>query len=101
MSPYWFFFSYARDDREDYLKKFYDELVDSVRVNAGGSREEIGFFDTENIQLGQEWPAELAAALQTARVFVPVYTPSYFVSDFCGREWEVIEERRKAAKERP
>jgi FxsC-like protein len=101
MNPYWFFFSYARLDRDPYLKKFYNELVDSVRVNAGGNRGEIGFFDTEDIEPGQEWPAALAAALQTARVFVPVYTPSYFISDFCGREWRVIEERRRAAGERP
>jgi len=101
MNPYWFFFSYARLDRDPYLKKFYNELVDSVRVNAGGNRGEIGFFDTEDIEPGQEWPAALAAALQTARVFVPVYTPSYFISEFCGREWRVIEERRRAAGERP
>src|SRR5436305_10416421 len=101
MSSYWFFFSYARLDRDPYLKKFYNELVDSVRVNAGGNRGEIGFFDTEDIEPGQEWPAALAAALQTARVFVPVYTPSYFISEFCGREWRVIEERRRAAGERP
>lgn len=101
MSPYWFFFSYARDDRDPYLKKLYDELVDSVRVNVGGSREEVGFLDTVDTKPGEEWPAVLAAALQTTRVFVPVYTPSYFVSEYCGREWQVIEERRKAAGGRP
>lgn len=101
MNPYWFFFSYARLDRDPYLKKFYSELADSVRVNAGGSREEIGFFDTEDIEPGQEWPAALAAALQTARVLVPVYTPSYFTSEYCGREWRVFEERRRSAGGRP
>ncbi len=101
MNPYWFFFSYARFDKDPYLKRFYDDLVDCVRVNAGGGRERIGFFDSESIELGQEWPEELATALQTARVLVPVYTPSYFASEYCAREWQVFEERRRAAGDRP
>lgn len=97
MSPtYWFFVSYARLDGDEYLKKLYKELVQAVRLKVGGTPEEIGFFDTEDIALGQEWPEALSGALQTARVFVPIYTPSYFQSDYCGREWQVFEERRAA-----
>lgn len=101
MNPYWFFFSYARLDRDPYLKKFYNELADTVRLKVGGNRDEVGFFDAEDIEPGQEWPATLAGALQVARVFVPVYTPSYFASEFCGKEWQVFEDRRKAAGDRP
>lgn len=94
--PYWFFFSYARVDREPYLEKFFKALVENVRMKAGGDRERIGFMDTTGIQLGQEWRPTLAEALQTARVFVPVYTASYFGNEFCGKEWRIVENRRGA-----
>ncbi|HWN42445.1 MAG TPA: TIR-like protein FxsC [Thermoanaerobaculia bacterium] len=93
--PYSFFFSYARIDRDPYLKKFFDQLAENVRMQVGGPLEEVGFFDTDTIQLGQEWPGRLAEALRTVRVFVPIFTPSYFSSEFCGKEWTVFEERRK------
>lgn len=98
MSPkHWFFISYARVDADEYLKKFVKELVKCVRLQVGGSAEEVGFFDTEDIALGQEWPAALSAALQGARVMLPIYTPSYFLSENCGREWQIFEDRRCAA----
>jgi len=93
---YRFFFSYARVDREPYLEKFYKALVDNVRMKVGGDRKQIGFMDTEAIQLGQEWRPALAEALQTARAFVPVYTASYFANEFCGKEWTITEDRRAA-----
>jgi FxsC-like protein len=93
---YRFFFSYARVDREPYLEKFYKALVDNVRMKVGGDRKQIGFMDTEAIQLGQEWRPALAEALQTAKAFVPVYTASYFANEFCGKEWRITEDRRAA-----
>ncbi|HEX2224178.1 MAG TPA: TIR-like protein FxsC [Thermoanaerobaculia bacterium] len=97
MSPnFWFFLSYARLDSDEYLKKFFKELVTSVRLKVGGPAEEIGFFDTHGIELGEDWSDALSQALQTARVLVPIYTPSYFQSPACGREWQAFEERRAA-----
>jgi FxsC-like protein len=43
-------------------------------------------MDREN-RLGVKWPGELAQALATCRVFVPLYSPRYFDSEYCGKEW--------------
>jgi FxsC-like protein len=39
------------------------------------------------IRLGMKWSEELTTALATCRVFVPLYSPRYFASDNCGKEW--------------
>ena len=43
-------------------------------------------MDREN-QIGALWSPELTSALARCRVFVPLYSPRYFESDNCGREW--------------
>ena len=48
--------------------------------------EEAGFMDREN-KIGAQWSPELISALARCRVFVPLYSPRYFESDSCGREW--------------
>jgi len=89
-----FFFSYARQDSKDaYLKKFYEDLVNEVRTLVGEA--EPGFFDTQNIQLGQPWPIELRNALQSTRVMVAVLSKSYIQSQYCGMEWEVFRKRQE------
>ena len=45
------------------------------------------FFDTETIQAGAGWLARLAEAVQACRLFVPLYCPEFFRSDFC--QWEL------------
>ena len=47
------FFSYARRDRDAYLKQFYLDLVDMVRRRGGIIEETIGFFDSEDIEPGE------------------------------------------------
>jgi hypothetical protein len=89
---YYFFFSYARLDVDPYLKKFYKDLAIAVRLK-GLPNENIGFFDDEDIQSGRMWPERLANALQTSRVFVPLYSPTYFAKEYCGKEWRVFSSR--------
>jgi hypothetical protein len=45
------------------------------------------FFDMETIQAGAGWLATLAEAVDGCRVFLPVYCPEFFRSDFC--QWEL------------
>lgn len=51
-----------------------------------------GFMDRE-LQPGDDWPMELAQALATCRVFVPLYSRRYFASPECGREWFYFTQR--------
>ncbi len=93
---YWFFFSYARLDRDDYLKKFFDDLKNEVRLLSGElNPDAVGFFDSEEIEPGEKWPDELSEALQSSRAFISVYSPTYFQKEFCGKEWHVFRSRQR------
>jgi hypothetical protein len=67
------------------------ELLDE-RVNQITGRR--GFIDRADIQPGDEWPEALAEGLRTAETLVCLYSPSYFGSDYCGKEMQVFLERR-------
>lgn len=91
--PY-FFFSYARKDAVDpYLRTFYEDLCRELSVRAGVDLEEAGFFDVDQAT-GAMWPETTGRALSMCRVFVPVYSPSYFGSDGTrGQEWNAFYRR--------
>ena len=93
-----FMLSYARRDAtrgrvpepEPRFDKFI-ELLDERVSQITGRR---GFIDRTDIQPGNEWPEDLAEALRTAQTLVCLYSPSYFESDYCGKEMQVFLERR-------
>jgi len=96
--PY-FFLSYARTPRHDrhssadpdyWVHKFYDDLSAEVLQHIRSSN--AGFMDRE-IRLGMQWSGELTTALATCRVFVPLYSPRYFDSENCGKEWYAFSKR--------
>lgn len=89
----WFFLSYAREDADPYFQKFREELVEAVRVKVGGAREDVAFFDRESIGAGESFGHTIGNALATSRIFVPVYSPTYFASASCGREWTAFAQR--------
>jgi hypothetical protein len=43
---------------------------------------------------GTDWRRRLSAGLSTCRVFVPLYSPRYFASEYCGREWYAFDQRQ-------
>jgi FxsC-like protein len=93
--PDYFFFSYARANLDDYLKKFYDDLSAAIREKTGilDKEERVGFFD-KTIELGADWNTAIAEALQECPVMVSAYSPAYFNSQYCGKEWEFFRRRR-------
>lgn len=54
-----------------------------------------GFVD-RRIPVGAEWEPQLKQALSTARVLVPLYSPRYFSSEWCGMEWQAFQRREEA-----
>jgi hypothetical protein len=97
--PYPFLLSYARRDAtiggdptqpdpnfEAFLRRLNQRVL---QITAG-----YGFVDRTDLQPGQEWPDELAEALRIAQTMVCLYSPSYFQSDYCGKEMHVFLERR-------
>lgn len=51
-----------------------------------------GFMDRE-IHSGEGWSGRLGEVLATCRVFVPLFSPRYFASEMCGKEWHAFEQR--------
>ena len=96
--PY-FFLSYARTPRPDrnsavdpnlWVHKLYDDLSAEVMQLI---RSPVAGFMDRGIRLGMQWSRELTTALATCRVFVPLYSPRYFASDNCGKEWYAFSKR--------
>lgn len=101
-----FFTSYARANRgsagdEQYLQTFVSDLENEIRQLAPPPTDEIAFFDSESIEGGDTWPEALAHALRTSRTCVCLYSPSYFNSKWCGKEFKVFCDRRDAWMAKP
>lgn len=104
-SPY-FFLSYAHTpawgpaagDPDHWVHTLYSDLVDHIMhltdLPAGVP---AGFMDRE-MRSGDGWPEKLSENLATCRVFVPLYSPRYFTSEMCGREWYAFNERMVHAR---
>jgi hypothetical protein len=91
-----FFFSYARDDDDPYLSRFFEELRDAIRRQQGlKASDPIAFRDQTNIEVGQQWPVALTHSLRTSKTLVCVYSPTYFNREYCGKEVQVFLTRQK------
>lgn len=98
--PY-FFLSYAHTPPYEaeaagpnaWVKKLYDSLCSHIMEMTElpqGAR--VGFLD-QRIEVGARWPDELSENLARCQVFVPLYSPRYFISEQCGREWWAFHQR--------
>jgi FxsC-like protein len=93
-----FFFSYSRKNNDVYLKRFLKDLSKELSaLRPANNGQEAHFFDQHHLRRGMEWKQELLDALQNARVLVCVYSPDYFLSEYCGKEWQVFQARREQA----
>ncbi len=100
-APY-FFLSYARAPKRDlgdpggpdrWVQKLFDDLCGHVMHMSElphGAR--VGFID-QKLRPGSAWMDEMAQAIATCRVFVPLYSRRYFESEICGREWAAFSRR--------
>jgi FxsC-like protein len=52
----------------------------------------VGFMDRD-VRPGENWAGRLSSALATCRVLVPLYSPRYFRSEHCGKEWSAFVSR--------
>ncbi|MER7281506.1 TIR-like protein FxsC [Dactylosporangium sp. NPDC000244] len=90
----YFFLSYARGPDDVFVRKFYSDLCNEVRAHAGvGHDVEVGFLDNHNIEPGQHWPQALVDAIADCSCFLALYSPAYFLSRPCGKEWKLFEQR--------
>lgn len=73
------FVSYSREDSD-----LVDEFINSMRALSPGVRV---FKDSEAIRTGGEWITVLADAIDSSRRFVALFSPDYFSSKWCRREF--------------
>lgn len=100
MPDYSFFLSYASRDRvpsgreseatgqNDLIRVFFNDLHQAMD---GLGYPDGGFFD--KLRLEAKWKSELQIGLASSRVLVPLYSPNYFKSPYCGKEWETFNRR--------
>lgn len=92
-APY-FFLGYAHTPERPWVEKLYREICSevmertSVPVNF-----DVGFMDGSPAPLRGFWREEVARALATCKVFVPLYSPRYFTCRECGIEWHAFAQR--------
>lgn len=93
--PHAFFTSYARlDSRPRKLRDFVEELRERVRSALGAAdAKEVGFFDTEQLETGDDWEKRLGEVARKARILVCLCSNTYFNSEFCAKEWDVFQRR--------
>ena len=73
--------------------KFYKDLSRNIEelaaIPPGGG---VGVLDRD-LWVEDDWLEGLPEALASCRVLVPLYTPRYFQSDVCGKEWYAFASR--------
>ncbi|MGW3073347.1 MULTISPECIES: TIR-like protein FxsC [unclassified Kitasatospora] len=97
LRPY-FFFSYARRDFEAedaFVDQFFNDLRNELGwlVGAGGNVEDLAYRDTEQLRLTDDWDETLARVLGRSRTMIALYSPAYFASLYCGKEWTAFRGR--------
>jgi FxsC-like protein len=97
-----FFLSYAHvsgasDEPDLYyrVRDFYRDLCNELALADPGSPRLSGFMDDELVP-GAKWAHRLVSELAACNVFIPLYSPGYFASNACGREWAIFQSRQTA-----
>jgi FxsC-like protein len=77
-------------DPDTWVIKFYKDLCrgveDLAQAPPGAT---VGVLDRD-LWVGDDWLTRLPEALATCRVLVPLYSPRYFQSLHCGKEWSAF-----------
>ncbi|MFC4956564.1 TIR-like protein FxsC [Streptomyces mauvecolor] len=109
--PY-FFLSYAPatgrggsgPDPDMWVGRLFEDLCRGVaELTALPAGTPPGFMD-RGPRPGGAWSEQLGRSLASCRVFVPLFSPRYFASEWCGKEWYAFAQRairHRAATNRP
>jgi hypothetical protein len=97
-----FFTSYAnREDDQDHVAEFHEQLEHELRIKRGRNLTSTGFLDRHSLQLGLTWREPMVEAIRSTRLLVALITADYFESEWCRREWAVMMERARRAGRSP
>ncbi|MFC8834248.1 TIR-like protein FxsC [Streptomyces griseoincarnatus] len=96
-----FFLSYAHTPRwgpdsgdpDHWVHMFFRDLCDHIyQLTDLPAGTPAGFIDRE-LRSDEGWEAKLSENLANCRVLVPLFSPRYFASETCGKEWYAFNER--------
>jgi FxsC-like protein len=80
-------------DPDDWVATFHGDLCRKVEeLAAAPPGAHVGVLD-RRLWVENDWLTGLPAALASCRVLVPLYSPRYFQSEACGREWYAFADR--------
>ena len=91
-----FFLSHASKDRQSrdhYLRTFFQDMLREMRTELGINSERIGFMDVESIITGEDWEHKITHDLNHSEILICAYSPFFFQSEYCGKEFGVFLER--------
>lgn len=95
-----FFTSYAvRRADSALVAEFHAKLEQEVQIKRGRTAATEGFLDTRSLGFGAPWRPQLVDAVGTTRLLIALLSDDYFDSEWCGREWAVMEERARRASQ--
>ena len=101
MSGCYFYLSYARESEDVFAERFFEDLSDAIRVRAGIAPDAaVGFIEPNAPKAGDVWDGAVADALLKCRTMVCLYSPAYFKSEYCGKEWQMFRMRQQLYAER-
>lgn len=88
------FFSYSRDDDEDFgrqLSSLRDAIQKELAAALGLTKRNFHLWqDQEAIAPGEMWETKIAAAINEATFFIPIVTPRAVGSDHCKFEFNAF-----------
>nr|WP_170223404.1 TIR-like protein FxsC [Nonomuraea turkmeniaca] len=88
-------------DPNRWVHRLFDSLcTELLQITSLRKGAQAGFL-SRHPRAGDEWPDDVARALATCRLFVPLYSPRYFDNEQCGREWSAIQRRLRAHAPEP
>jgi FxsC-like protein len=80
-------------DPDYWVIRFYKDLSRNIEeLAAVPPGDGVGVLDRD-LWVEDDWLAGLPEALASCRVLVPLYTPRYFQSEACGKEWYAFASR--------
>jgi TIR domain len=93
------FISYKKTDIGKYwVSKYFAPCLRHELGEILGRKAEI-FFDEDDIRTGERWPDKLKRALASSKVLVPIFSGTYFCSEWCTREFVIIHHRQSKTPE--
>ena len=99
-----FFLSYKRGgDVEEWVRNHFKPRLERSLENELHDKKKI-FIDTST-RTGTKWPQNIKKALKNSKILISIWSPPYFLSDWCDAEWRSMRKREEqvglTSEERP